>query len=99
MATTSTQRREDPKKSVPIKWRDDTWRPLILIRRVTGRMAAQSMLECEPRLFDWVPLPRVVAWSRAGRRLPGGARWVWTGAPAHLSRSRFPNGWRPNNSL
>ncbi len=99
MAISSRRSGEIGKKSLPIKWRDHTWRPLIVIRRVISRINAQPIQQCEPRFFDWVAVPRVVSWSRAGRRLPGGARWVSSEAMPPQSRTRFPNSWRSNNPI
>ena len=107
MRTTSTQKVRPDKRTVPIKWRDNSWYPRIVIRSLNSRGAGFSYWEADarpPGAESWsqsVRVLRIRRLSRAGGRSPSSGRCEISDTKASLlyGRSRLSAGSRSVNPL
>jgi hypothetical protein len=91
MPTTSMPRPEPGKKNLPVKWRDNAWCPLIVIRPSGRRIAARSLCGFDTRASDIAPRQRDRAIGRAGRPLRPSERLSLPGNIPPSQRLRFFN--------
>jgi hypothetical protein len=103
MSTSPITKPQSGKKNVPIKWRDNTWYPRIVIRSVAPPVSARAVWGCDPRVLGFRESLRirVCGLDRPGAQPPNpGSRPLNTRInPLACSRPRFSTTPGSRNSL
>ena len=80
MPTSPISKPSPAKKNLPIKWRDSSWSPRLVIRSQSRRRPDHGFWPPNARFSDWDFLPEepssqgVPRFDRAGERVPGRRR-------------------------